>query len=219
MTDLENIKELLREEKPLKWAFTGDSITAGVKHTHGYRSYPEIFGERIRWEMNRRRDVIINTAISGNVTQNILDDFNWRIEQFKPDIVSLMIGTNDCAEKEITAAIFENRLNDLLSKIRRTEAIPILHTPNTIIKEYAPENADIFKYVAIIQKTAEKKSIVLIDNYTYWEGTSKNHSKKDVLKNWLDDPVHPNQIGHQKIARFMFEQLSIFDSESPSCIG
>src|SRR5665647_1822505 len=58
--DLERIKELLRQKNPLKWLFTGDSITAGVEHTHGYRSYPEIFGERIRWEMGRPRDIVIN---------------------------------------------------------------------------------------------------------------------------------------------------------------
>lgn len=217
MSDSEKIKELLKRKNPLKWLFTGDSITAGVKHTHGYRSYSEIFAERIRWEMDRRRDVIINTAISGNITQNILEDFNWRVEQFEPDIVSLMIGTNDCTRKEITKKIFKLKLDELLNKIKATGAIPILHTPNAIIKKYASERADLFEYVKVTQKAAEKKNIILVDNYSYWEGIMKNQPDMDFLENWLDDPVHPNQIGHREIAFLMFKKLSIFDSKSPSC--
>ena len=218
LSDLERIKELLKKKDPLKWLFTGDSITAGVKHTQGYRSYPEIFGERIRWEMGRPRDVVINTAISGNTTQNILDDFNWRIEQFKPDVVSLMIGTNDCARKEMTKDIFGEQLNILLDKIRGIDAIPILHTPNIIIKKDAPERADLSEYVKVIQKTAEKKSIVLVDNYTYWEET-KNGAKINVFKEWLNDPLHPNGTGHQQIARLLFKELSIFNPNDPTCGG
>ena len=64
--DLARIKAILETKTPVKWVFVGDSITHGAKHTFGARSYPEIFGERIRWELRRVRDVIINTAISGN---------------------------------------------------------------------------------------------------------------------------------------------------------
>lgn len=215
--DLERIKELLKQKSPLKWLFTGDSITAGVEHTHGYRAYPEIFGERMRWEMKRPRDVVINTAISGNVTQNISDDFNWRIAQFKPDIVSLMIGTNDCAEKEMTTKTFESNLNALLDKIRKTAAIPILHTPNCIINEYAPERADLFKYVEVIQKTAAKRHIILVDNYAYWEETRESCSAINVFKEWLNDPLHPNGKGHREIACLMFKVLSIFNSNDATC--
>ena len=217
--DLERIKELLRQKNPLKWLFTGDSITAGVEHTHGYRSYPEIFGERIRWEMSRPRDVVINTAISGNTTGDILGDFNWRIKQFQPEVVSLMIGTNDCARKEMTKEIFENNLNILLDKIRGTGAIPIVHTPNVIIKEYAPERAGLSDYVKVIQKAAEKKNMILVDNYTHWEETIKNPSGINVFKEWLNDPLHPNGAGHREIARLLFKELSIFNPNDATCGG
>lgn len=217
--DLDRIKELLGQKKPIKWVFTGDSITAGVKHTQGYRSYPEIFGEHIRWEMGRPRDIIVNTAISGNNTQNILDDFNWRVEQFKPEVVSLMIGTNDCSRKEMTPSKFEDQLNELLDKISQTGAIIILHTPNVIIKEYAPERVSLPEYVRVIQKTAEKKSMILVDNYAYWEETMKSHSEINVFKEWLNDPLHPNGAGHQEIARLLFKELSIFNPNDATCNG
>ena len=217
--DLERITELIAQKNPIKWIFTGDSITAGVKHTQGYRSYPEIFGERIRWEMGRARDIIVNTAISGNVTQNILDDFSWRVGQFKAEVVSLMIGTNDCARKEMTAEIFENKLNHLLDMIRETGAIPILHTPNVIITGEAPERAGLIDYVRMIQKTAEKMNIILVDNYAHWEDVIKNDTKINVFKEWLNDPLHPNGAGHLEIARLLFKELSVFNPKDPTCNG
>lgn len=219
VSDQERIKGLLKQKNPLIWLFTGDSITQGAEHTHGYRSYPEIFAERIRYEMGRFRDIVINTGISGNTTQNILDDFDWRIGQFKPVVVSLMIGTNDCSKKEINQDVFEQKLDSLLAQIRGSGAIPILQTPNIIIKEKAPERAKLFEYITILQSLAKKRKVILVDNYNYWENILKNHPEINVYKKWLNDPLHPNGTGHQEIARLMFKELSIFDSKAATCGG
>ena len=136
VSDLERISVLLKQKDPVTWVFAGDSITMGVKHTHGHQAYPNIFEERIRWELQRMRDVIINTGVSRNTTQNILDDFEWRISQFKPAVVSLMIGTNDCGAYQIND--FERNLNALLTRIRQLNAVPILHTPSLVIPERSP---------------------------------------------------------------------------------
>ena len=53
---------------PWCWLFYGDSITHGAAHTHGWRSFPEIFAERVRWEIHHMHDVVINTGISGNTS-------------------------------------------------------------------------------------------------------------------------------------------------------
>lgn len=213
--DLEKLNELLNQKAPNIWLFTGDSITQGAKHTHGGRSYPEVFSERIRWELQRVRDVVINTGISGNTTQNIMDDFEWRISQFKPAVVSLMIGTNDCAKEEINLPVFEQNLNTLQSKIRQLGAIPILHTPNPIIEEKAPERARLSEYIPVIQRVAEKHKVVQVDNWTYWQ----SQPERKVHKAWLNDPLHPNEAGHLEIARLMFKELSIFDPKDPTCGG
>lgn len=211
------IQELLKQKDALKWVFAGDSITMGVKHTHGHQSFPEIFEERIRWELQRMRDIIINTGVSGNTTKNILDDFDWRITQFKPSVVSMMIGTNDCAGYELP--VFEQNLVLLIAKIRQLNAVPILHTPNVIISEKSPGRKRLDQFVTVIQNVAEREKLILVDNWTYWQNTLKNHPEINVFRNWLNDPLHPNQIGHQEIARLMFKELSIFDAKEPSCGG
>lgn len=218
-SDLERIASLLEEKRAIKWLFTGDSITAGVEHTHGLRSYPEIFEERIHWEMKRSRDLVINTAISGNTCTDILIAFNWRIEQFRPGIVSVMIGTNDCAKEQITVKIFQRNLDVLTDRIRGLHAIPILQTPNVIISELAPERADLGDYVKVIQRTAMEKSIILVDNYAFWQKQIKEKLQENIFKEWLNDPLHPNGNGHKEIARLMFKELSIFNSNDPTCGG
>jgi acyl-CoA thioesterase I len=215
--DLEKIRLLLASDDPHVWLFTGDSITHGAKHTHGLRSYPEIFSERIRWELKRVRDVIINTGISGNTTNNLLNDFEWRVRGFKPSLVSVMLGTNDCARKEIPPSVFENNLRLIIGKIRETGAVPILHTPNTIITAKSPERASLSQYVPVIRNVSERNGVILVDHYRYWEDTAKNTSGINVQHEWLNDPLHPNGKGHQELARLTFKTLSIFDPKDPTC--
>lgn len=217
--DLDRISGLLKTKDPLIWLFTGDSITHGAKHTHGYRSYPEIFAERFRYELGRYRDIVINTGISGNTTQSILGDFDWRVSQFKPTVVSLMIGTNDCSKKEISLEVFERNLDSLLTMIRELNAIPIFHTPNVIIKEKAPGRERLSEYVAVMQNFTRKKEVILVDNYTYWQNAIQSQGETAIFKNWLNDPLHPNGAGHSEIARMMFKTLSIFDPKASTCGG
>ena len=44
----------------------------------GWRDYTQLFNERVRGELGRINDVVINTAISGNTTDNLLAGFDER---------------------------------------------------------------------------------------------------------------------------------------------
>jgi lysophospholipase L1-like esterase len=169
--------------------------------------------------LGRVRDVIINTGISGNTTETILQDFDWRIKQFKPNVVSLMIGTNDCFNEKVSIEAYEENLNLLVEKFRGLGAIPILHTPNLIIKELDTSRASLDKYVAVIRKVALEENIILVDNYGHWLETAEKAEGINVNKEWLNDPLHPDGEGHSEIARLMFKELSIFDPEAPTCGG
>lgn len=216
--DMDTVRKLLKKKEPNVWLFTGDSITHGAKHTEGYRSYPEIFEERMRWEMGRVRDWVINTGISSQTTRMILDDFEWRITKFAPSVVSLMIGTNDCARADIPPPVFGQNLNTFVEKVRALDAIPVLHTPNPIIIGLSDERKTLPDYIPVIRKVAEEQKVILVDNYHYWEDRHKRYLNH-VYRQWLNDRLHPNYKGHQQIARLMFRTLGIFDPEQPTCGG
>jgi len=216
LTDLEAIKNLLKSKKPSIWVFAGDSITQGAKHTKGIRSYSEVFTERVRWEMGRPRDFIINTAVSGNTSTDVINDFDWRVAYFKPNVVSLMIGTNDAAiNKNISVETFEKNIEKLIEKIREAGAVPLLQTPNPIVSALAKERAQLPAYVKVLRKVAEQHKVVLIDHYLYWEEAAR-HSK--IYDTWLNDPLHPNGVGHLQMAQMIFKALSIYDPKSFTCM-
>ena len=216
--DLKKIKELISRADPSIWLFTGDSITHGAKHTHGWRSYPEIFAERIRWELGRTRDIIINTGISGNICDDILEDFEWRVAQFKPSMASVMIGTNDCVRTSISTEHFKNKLTLLVSRIRQLNAIPVLHTPNFLDIAQAPHCKRLPEFVTVTRDVAQELKTVLVDNWSYWQrAASGDQPQNELYKAWLADPVHPNNQGHSQIAQLLFKSFEIFDEKSSAC--
>lgn len=214
--DLQRIKQLLAGKDPLKWVFLGDSITQGAKHTFGYRSYPEIFGERVRWELKRVRDIIINTAISGNSSADLVQDFNWRAEQFSPSVVFLMIGTNDAStKKNISPDQFQENLNRLVRAIRKLGAIPVLQTPNPILTDKAPDRARLAEYVERLYVVTRAEHCLLIDHYSRWQQQMK--ADPIVFHQWLNDELHPNGRGHHEIAQQIFRDLDIYDPTAFTC--
>lgn len=218
LPDLERLKELFKQKNPVLWLFTGASITQGALHLHGYRSFPEIFAERIRYEMTRYRDFVVNTGISGATSAHILDDFDWRVARFRSHVVFLCdLGANDCMERsKTTPEVFERTVETLITKTREAGAIPILQTPSFLSP---PEFSKIADFIVVVRSLAERKKVILIDHWAYWENTIQNRPEIEVCKNWLNDDIHPNGTGHAEMARFIFKELSIFDPKEPSCGG
>lgn len=213
---IQSIRKLLSKTDPIIWVFTGDSITHGAYHTFGWRSYPEHFAERVRYELRRTQDVVINTGISGDTTVGLLKRSDSRIYQFQPRVVSLMMGMNDCLAGEKGREIYRQNLETIYKKTVDQGGILLLHTPNPIYVHNDPTRADLPKYVEIIRDTAQKHDIPLVDHYAHWFDV-----KKDVgqMMYWLSDgSIHPNLYGHIKLAQYLFQRLGIFDATDPTSL-
>jgi lysophospholipase L1-like esterase len=212
---LDAIKHLFARKEPVTWLFTGDSITHGALHTLGWRSYPEHFAERVRWEMRRMRDVVINTGISGDRTGALLADLEWRALRFRPDVVSLMYGMNDCSAGPAGRDGFRANLNALVDKIIAAGAAPLLNTPNTIYVKNAGGRADLEAYAEIARTVAADRKLALVDHWTHWQ---KQKPDQEALLPWLEDQsIHPGVFGHREFAKLVFRELGIFDPASPTC--
>ena len=108
---MQRVKDLLKSAERNRWLFYGDSITHGAKHTNGSRDFSELFRERVIWELQRKEDLVLNSAYSGFSTTNLLADFEWRAAAFKPNAAFVMIGCND--SKIMDAETFEKQLDKL----------------------------------------------------------------------------------------------------------
>lgn len=212
---LDRIRALLVDKShPLTWVFTGDSITHGAKHTHGSRTYVEHFAERVRWELGRVQDIVINTGISGDKAEGILRAFEWRIGRFKPDVVSIMIGMNDCTRGPKKREEFRTNLCQLIRRTRALGAVPVLHTQNTIEPSAAQERGDLPAYATIVAEVAHDEKAVLVDHWRHWQTACQD---PQMLKQWLNDPIHPNARGHREFAILTFQVLGIYSTNSPTC--
>ena len=207
---MQRVKNLLKNEKPLTWVFYGDSITHGGTHTFGWRDYTELFAERVRGEMGRTMDMIIDTAISGDNTRGLLESFDWRAGRFDPDVVLIMIGMNDCSETNpISLEEFTENLGKLADKIISIDAIPLMQTTCPIIPHHAPEREPSFPaYMEAIRKVASEKNLPLIDHTKYWQAAEGRSFY------WMSNPFHPNEMGHRAFAKLIFQSLDIWDNEN-----
>lgn len=211
--DVEQVRNLLaNRSKPVTWVFTGDSITQGAKHTHGSRGYVEHFAERVRFEMGRSNDAVINTAISGDVVGGILRGFERRVARFKPEVVSIMIGMNDSKGGPEKREEFRKNLSELIQRVRALGAVPLLHTVNIVQPESAVERGDVPAYMAIVSEVASGEKVMLVDHWKHWESL-----RETSLKEWMNDPIHPNGRGHREMAILVFNTLGIYDPKSPTC--
>lgn len=209
------VTHLLRGTHPLTWVFTGDGCTQGSKFTEGTRSFVEHFAERVRWELRRFHDVVINTGIAGDRAASLVKTLEWRALRFRPDVVLILTGLNDSAAGEEGIAPFQRALRSVIGRIQEAGSIPILQTPNLTTSQVLKARPSLPKYVAAIREIATCDDLPLIDHWRHWEAVNP---EEPYLRPWLDDRgALPGPYGHREMLRLICHELGIFDKSSPVC--
>lgn len=216
VTDLEHLHAVLAAEAPLTWVLTGDSITHGLVHTQGGRSYAEHLHEIVRGELRRSRDAMINTAISGHRIPQILDDFERRVADWAPDVVTIMIGTNDCSTGGVFPIAlpteFAASLTDFVVRVRSLGAIPVLLTPPSVDTVLAPERARIEEFAAAVRAVAAEHDVIMVDALAAFTRIGGG----GVPSGLMNDAFHPNAPGHAALALEVAMVLGLEPNPSPT---
>ena len=210
---MERIRRVLESKTPAKWVFYGDSITHGALHTFGQRDYAELFAERLRFELGRTMDIVLTSAISGDNTRGLLETFDWRVGQFDPDVVLIMIGMNDCsASNDISLAQFGDNLRRLVDRLLQIDAVPVLQTTCPIMPGQAPDREPDFEaYMEAVRQAAADHGVPLVDHTRHWQ------QHLDKRSYWMSDAFHPNEYGHRAFADLLYRAFGIFDPNSHAC--
>lgn len=211
--DVDRLREVLAGP-PVTWTFIGDSITQGVTHTHGWRNYVELFAERVRGELDRRGDAVINSGVSGSTTQDLLAEFDWRAGRFAPDVLFVMFGTNDMTDDEEGVRGFRFRLDQIIQRGRDVGATMVLQTPPPVRGEGARTPDLMAQYAATVREVAEGLGVVLVDHADTWSRAAKEAGDGIAPDGWLDDAVHPGPRGHHAMVRTLLEVLDLADPTS-----
>ncbi len=189
---------------PVTWLFLGDSITQAVLNTRGRRGFVEHFTERVRGELGRLGDAVINTGVAGSTAEDVLSEFHWRVGRFAPDVVFVMFGTNDAGQGTDGVRSFRYALDQIVQRSRDLGATVVLQTPPTVAGSEGHEV--IARYAAEVRDLARDLGVILVDHQARW-----SESANDT---WFDDASHPGAAGHVELARTLFETVGVADDES-----
>ena len=174
------------------YLFLGDSITDYYDLDKYYEGLP-----------------VVNSGISGNTTEDILNDMKARVYNYNPSKVFLLIGTNDLVKDTSVDDIVSN-IEKIISEINankpQTEIyVESIYPVNDNINEDMVSNRnnkDIMKINNKIKKYCEYNSCTYINMYDKLLDDDKNFNEK-----YTDDGLHPNSKGYEVITKELKKYL------------
>lgn len=163
---------------------------------------------------------VINVGIGGERTDQALKRLD-RIIALKPDIVTVMYGTNDSyvdqgkTVSRISSKEYQSNLTKLVTKLQDGGIQPILMTEPRWADDARKNglgenpNARLEPYLDLCRETAKKWKVPLVDHYAEW---TKARTQGVNLRDWTTDGCHPNPTGHQKIVEAL---VPVINKELP----
>lgn len=178
------IKEV--EKVPDNYLFLGDSITDFYDLDKYYPDLP-----------------VVNSGISGNTTDDILNNMKKRAYQYNPSKVFLLIGTNDLTRDKSNDEIVEG-VEKIIEGIKenRPKAEIYLESIYPVNYSLSPKmvnvrkNDDIKEINKKIKKYCKDNKITYIDMYDLLKDDDDNF---DSI--YTNDGLHPNDEGYEVITK------------------
>ncbi len=203
------IQQKLKEKDSLTWLFMGDSITHGAAWTGGYDGIAQLFEKYLKEDLGRVDDIVVNTAVSGATTgastssvgRGTLTHMELRMAKYHPDIVSVMLGTNDNISDN-----YNTNLQEIIKEIRKVneDAVIIFRSPtpakgSTYADKASGTNGSVARMKAVAEDDVE--GVLFIDQYTDWfnEFNAYTYLRDNKAYYLPDGNVHPGAAGHVRM--------------------
>lgn len=150
---------------------------------------------------------IIGAGIGGQTASEALARIKTDVIAPQPQLVTILFGHNEVLNQQSTAS-FRLALTQIITQIKDQTAAQIwLLTPNQIgdaqyLHLYPP-------FLTVISELANQFQLPLID---FWHQAFNGYPLTQIYDQifeyqdtWLTDYLHPNQFGHQLLAKMLFE--------------
>jgi lysophospholipase L1-like esterase len=194
----------------------GDSITEGVGNgVYRFQTFTHYLGKALKEK--GFNVVMFREGVSGETTIGALNRIKTDVLLKKPDIVTIMYGTNDAffdvqidqndSTPRTPLAIYTDNMRKMVRVLKENNIKPLLMTPIAMGTFWASDmgiykNRDInFKlseYAQAVRKVCREENTPIVDHFALWIEEIKSGNGID---HWLGDGVHPNPAGHRIIAK------------------
>lgn len=204
----------MRQDKPIKVIFFGDSITqAGV----GPTGYITKVGEMLKASGKANQYELIGAGIGGNKVYDLYLRLEDDVLSKNPNVVFIYVGINDVWHKTshgtgTDADKYVKFYDALIRKMKAQNIRVIICTPSVIGERNDNSNAqdgDLNYYSKLIRDIATKNHVELLDlrkNFAdYLLKNNPENKEKGIL---TTDRVHLNDEGNKFLAEKMLEALS-----------
>lgn len=200
--------EDIKNSSSIIYGALGDSLTSGVGVSNYEQSYPYLVAQKIA--STSTKVIHLNYSYPGAKTNDLIKNLLPKIIIDKPDIITLLIGTNDVHDY-ISKDEFKNNYETILIQLKtKTNAkinvisIPFIGT-NSLI--YPPfnyyYNSRIINFNKVIKELADSNNINYIDLTTPTAQYSSSISTYYSIDNF-----HPSNLGYMTWAKIIYDNIN-----------
>ncbi|MHA4738008.1 SGNH/GDSL hydrolase family protein [Dyadobacter sp. MSC1_007] len=203
----------MRQDKPLRVIFFGDSITqAGVSPT----GYITKMTEMLKSKGQDAEYELMGAGIGGNKVYDLYLRLEDDVLAKKPDVVFIYVGINDVWHKASSGTgtdpdKYVKFYEALIKKMKAQNIRVIVCTPTVIGERNDASNAqdgDLNQYSKLIREIATRNGLQLCDlRKSFLDYLSQNNAENKEKGVLTTDRVHLNDAGNQFLAERMMEAL------------
>ena len=161
---------------------------------------------------------VVSSAVPGNSSYDLISRVQDDIVSQQPDLVVMMVGTNDMVNSSKLSSYqeFSNNIEQLIKHFQKNNIDLVLVSPPPVdsiylFKRHNPKlfddspNVRLRKARDILASKSKDHGIVFIDVFNLFKQQQiPDHNKDSVIRNYsnsgVHDGVHPTSIGYKMIA-------------------
>lgn len=208
------------DETEMRFVFFGDSIVFG-QFISPHLTWVSRLGAELHREAAPREIVTGNSGVNGNTTRQALERVGSDLQLYRPDMVLVQFGLNDCncwmsdrGHPRVSLHAYDANLREIVDRARLFGASAVLFVTNHLTQPNGPIEAKqarqangtyrdrIREYNDIMRRVAETTESELIDIERAWIGGPEKARRAETLL--APDGLHLSLEGHD----FYFSVIS-----------
>ncbi len=208
---MQQIRSWLHHQQPRVWMFLGDETTAWLRHS-GQPGFAEMFRHRLRWELRRFPDLIVNAGVKNASLNELWKIARQGLTQCHPDVAFILPGKADAIQAAEEPHRYAEKLRELAEFLRQNGTEAVFQTPPLLELLIEKGSDDSMRMLCdLIREVAVVNNIPLIDHAEFWQ-------EQAIRQNWVDLKQQSiTQAGQSVLALLFFAELDIFDRSSELC--